>query len=230
MPEKEDKAAEMIKSYRQRNKRLMPLILGGLAIVLLVVGVLLIVIFFTQDGQFALPSLRASETPTPTATATPLPPTETPTNTPTPTITLTPTPEGPTTYIVEIGDSLWSIAADFEVDVELLIAYNNFEDINNVPVGTEVLIPPPDAELPAVTPFPADLQTGDQIVYRVKAGDTLAAIAEQFNTTVEEIAEENEIEDTNSIGIGTELLITVGPTPTPSPIPIPGTPTATPKE
>jgi len=229
MPEKEDKAAEMIKSYRKRNQRVMPLVLGGLAIVLLVVGVLLLVIFFTQDGQIVLPSLRASDTPTPTATATPLPPTETPTITPSPTITQTPTPEGPTTYIVEIGDSLWTIAAAFEVDVELLIAYNNFEDINNVPVGTEVIIPPPDAELPDATPLPADLQTGDQIIYSVKSGDTLAGIAEQFNTTVEKIAEDNEIEDTNSIGIGTELLITVGPTPTPTQIPLPGTVTVSPE-
>lgn len=228
MPEIEDNTGKMVESYRKRRERVMPLILAGLAIVLLIVGVFLIVVFFSQDGQISLPFLRPSETPTPTMTATPVPPTETHTPTLTPTVTQTPTPEGPKTYIVEIGDSLWSIAADFEVDVELLIAFNNFEDINNVPVGSEIIIPPPDAEVPDATPLPS-LQTGDQILYRVKAGDTLAAIAEQFNTTVEEIAEENEIEDTNNIGVGTELIIKVGPTPTPSLTPIPGTATVTPE-
>jgi|Deesub1362A_J573_1020465.scaffolds.fasta_scaffold01491_3 LysM repeat protein len=227
MSEEGKDAGQFIDAYRRRQ-RIIPLVLGGLAVVLLVVGVFMIIIWLSGGGAPDLLAFLASPTPTATMTSTPRPPTATATITLTPTPSNTPTPEGPRTYIVEIGDSLTSIAERFEVSVELIIAYNELEDPNNVPVGTELIIPPPDAELPTETPLPEDLKTGDKIRYKVKTGDTLASIAERFNTTVEAIAEENEIEDLNSIGVGTILIITIGPTPTPTLTPLPATATATP--
>jgi spore germination protein len=147
----------------------------------------------------------------------------------TPTLTSTPTPTGPTTYIVELDDTLWTIAEQFDISIELIIAFNEIEDVNNVPIGTELIIPPPDAELPTATPLPEDLKEGDEIIYTVRLGDTLEAIAARFFTTAEAIAEANDIEDLNTIGIGTELIIKIGPTPTPTATPGPGTPTATPE-
>src|SRR5262245_19294601 len=43
--------------------------------------------------------------------------------------------------------------------------------------------------------------------YTVKAGDTLSAIADQFNTTVGAIASANGITDFNRITIGEQLII-----------------------
>jgi LysM repeat protein len=230
MPENEHDAAEVIESYRRRRERMVPLILGGLAVVLTIVGIVLIVIWLRGDSGISVAGLLATETPTLAATDTPSPPTATPTITLTPTPSYTPTPEWPKTYIVELGDTLWTIAEDFGVDIELLITYNDIPDPNNVPIGSELTIPSPDSELPTATPLPDDLQTGDKIIYTVKQGDTLASIAETFFTTVEAIAEENDIEDTNNIGVGTVLTISLGPTPTPTLTPGPGTPSVTPEE
>lgn len=230
MPENEHDAAEVIKTYRRRRERMVPIILGTLAVVLTVVGIVLIVIWLRGEGGINIGGLLATETPTPSATDTPGPPTATSTITLTPTPSDTPTPEWPKSYIVELGDTLWTIAEAFEVDIELLIAHNNIPDPNNVPIGSELTIPDPSSELPTETPLPTDLQTGDEIIYTVKAGDTLESIAEMFFTTVEAIAEENEIEDTNAIGIGTILTIFLGPTPTPTVTPGPGTPSVTPEE
>jgi LysM repeat protein len=224
----ENDAAKVIESYRRRRARWVPLVVGGVAILLLALGIFFLVLWLTGDREMPLPALGATDTPVPTETITPPPPSNTPTVTLTPTVTVTPTPEGPQTHIVELGESLWTIAEQYETSVDLLIAVNNLEDPNNVPVGTELIIPGPDAELPTETPLPEGLRAGDQVVYRVKPGDTLSSIAERFFTTAEAIAEENELEDLNNIGIGTELTITVGATPTPTLTPRPATRTPTP--
>jgi LysM repeat protein len=229
MPEKDQDAGEVIQSYRRRRERMVPILLIGLAIVLVVVGIFLIIIFLTGDGGNIIGGILATETPTESPTGTPKPPTATATITLTPTPSHTPTPEWPKTHIVELGDSLSSIAEDLGVSIELIIVYNDIPDPNNVPIGTELTIPSPESELPTSTPLPEDLVTGDKIEYVVKLGDNLETIAATFNTTADEIAEENEIEDQNNLWAGTVLIITVGPTPTPSPSPGPGTPSATPE-
>jgi len=228
MSELDQNADTIIKAYRRRRERMVPLILGGLAVVLLVVGLFLVVIWFTGETPPILAALRSSPTPTHSATASPPPPSLTPTITPTPEPSQTPTPEGPRTYTVELNDTLTSIADKFDVDVFLIIAYNNLPDPNNIPVGTELLIPAADAELPTETPLPTTLRPGDKISYLVRPGDTLESIAAKFNSTAEAIAKENKIEDPNSIGVGIVLRVPFGiATPTPSHTPDPRTPTAT---
>ena len=229
MSESDQNATDVIESYRRRRERTVPVILGGLAVVLVVVGVFLIVIWLTGGETPALPAFLASPTPTATPTETPLPPTATATITPTSTPSPTATEVWPKEYIIELGDSLWSVAEEFGVTIELLLAYNEIEDPNNVPIGTKLIVPEPNSDLPTETPLPEDLQPGNQIEYMVKPGDNLAVIAERFGTTVEAIVEENDIENQNNIGIGTVLVITVGATSTPTSTPLPGTPSATPE-
>jgi len=242
MSESDSNASDVIEAYRRRRERLVPFILGGLAVVLVVVGIFLIVIWLTGPNAPALPFF-ATRTPTPTLTFTPLPPSATPTITLTPEPTLTPTPSGPVTYIVEAGDTLSSIAKKFKVDIFLLIAFNNIEDPNNVPVGKELTIPQANAELPTETPLPTNLPRGYKIKYFVKPGDTLQTIAGKFNSTAEAIAKENKITDPNKIGVGDILVVPINiatPTPTsiftataaataaPSPTAVPPTPTPRP--
>lgn len=228
MSESEQNVSDVIESYRRRRDRTVPLLLGGLAVVLVVVGIFLIVIWITGGQTPKIPFLDPSPTPTSTPTITPVTPTLTPTITLTPTPSETPTPEWPKTHLVELGESLWSIAEKYGVTIALLVAYNEIEDSGNVPVGTELTIPDPDSELPTATPLPPDLKPGDKIKYFVRPGDTLETIAAAFYTTADEIAKENDIEDPNAIGIGTVLTISVGATPTPTRTPLPGTPSVTP--
>lgn len=229
MSESDHNAAEVIAAYRRRRERLVPLILGGVAVVLLVFGLVLIVLWLSGDNPPQLPALFATDTPTATETATPPPPSDTPTTTLTPTITETPTPSGPVTYRVQEGDSLFSIAEQFEIDLDLLLAYNpELSDPSNIFVGQEVIIPPPGAEAPTATPIPTGLAPGTELEYRVRAGDTLETIAALFNSTAEAIAEANEIEEVNQIQVGQILIVPVNiATPTPTFTPDPNTPTAT---
>ena len=222
-----DSAQNVIDSYRKRKQNTGPFLIGGLAIILLAVGVI-VVIMWLRGGQVPSISFFATETPTATvtntstATAT-VTPTETNTATPTdtPTITLTPTASGPFVYIVEENDNLFSIAEKFDVDVLVLMALNNLTYDSVIRVGDELLIPPPNLELPTDTPLPDD--TRGTIEYVVKTGDTLEGIAVKFNSTVEAIIEENEgLENVNEIFVGQVLIIPVNiatpqPTSTPGP-------------
>jgi len=229
MPESDENVADVIQAYRRRRERVIPLLLGGLAVVLLVVGVFMIVLWLTGESPPAMPGFLASDTPPPTQTATPHPPTDTPTITDTVSPTETPTPTGPLTYIVEEWDSLWSIAEEFGLDgIQLLMYVNDITDPDLIYVGQELIIPVEGTELPTTTPLPATLLPGQKIVYVVQPDDTLESIAAMFNSTAEAIAEENEIEDPNSIWIGQKLIVPVNiATPTPTSVHDTDTPTAT---
>ena len=231
MSDQEPNVADVILAYRRRRDRLVPLILGGLAVVLLVVGVFMVVLWVTGDNPPSLPGFLASKTPTYTETSTPPPATETPSITFTLPPSDTPTPTGPLSYTVELGDSLVTIAEEFGLDgITLLMAVNNIEDPDSIFVGQVLIIPGSEDVLPTNTPLPENLLPGQRIEYHVQPNDTLESIAAQFNSTAEAIAEANEIEDPNDIGVGQIILVPVNiATPTPTLEAGPETPTVTPE-
>lgn len=231
MPEDDRMASDVIMAYRRRRERMVPFLLGALAVVLLVIGLFLVVIWFTGDSPPQLPAFLRRSTPTPEPTATLPPPSDTPTPSDTPEPTLTPTPSGPITYIVEEGDTLFSIAQQFGVTMDMLIAANDFEDPDSIGVGTQITIPDPQAELPTGTPLPETLVPGTTIEYVVKTGDSIGSIAVAFNSTVEAIVEANDLDPTEVLFVGTRLLIPVNivtPVPTNTPSPFTATPTPRP--
>jgi LysM repeat protein len=215
-------AKDIISSYRKKQK-LGPYILGGLAILLAIAGIVLLVIYLVGGGNGIQISLFKSKTPIPTGTPTPTPVTPTATATMTatatltPTITITPTPSGPFEYEVQEGDNCFDIASEFEVDIEVLLALNNLDGTCLINPGDIILIPTTDQELPTSTPIPTGLAPGTLIQYAVRLGDTLTGLAEQFYSTVERILEEtneyrldndlDEIEDQNDIKVGDILII-----------------------
>ncbi len=226
-------AQDVIESYRKRQQqaRKAPLLIG-VAAVLLVLGAAALIFWMLGPNKPAI-SLFATETPTPTATSTSTAtstvtptPTNTPTASPTATETVTPTPQGPFVYEVVQGDTLFSIAEKFKVNLDVLIAINNIDPSQPIDIGDKLTIPGPDTELPTETAVPLSLRRGTIVEYVVKSGETLAIIAEKFNSTVEEIVKENEIENPNTIQAGTRLnipvnLVTPVPTNTPGPSPTP---------
>ena len=236
MSEKES-AQNVIESYRKKQQAAQraPLILG-IAAVLLIVGAGAIIFWLTGPNKPAI-ALFATKTPTPTIT-----PTVTPTHTatatatvtstkmPTATLTLTPTPQGPFVYEVVEGDNLYAIAQKFKVDLYVLMAINNLDPTNPViDIGDKLTIPGPDTQLPTSTALPANIGKGTKIEYLVQPGDTLAIIAQKFNTTIDDImaVKENKLENANAIFVGQKLIIPVNmvtpvPTNTPGPSPTAG--------
>jgi LysM repeat protein len=227
----------VIDSYKRRQQ-MMPFVIGGLAVLLVAVGIIILVVWFTGSNRPAI-GLFASATPTATdtPTATPVTPTITPTLTSTetlvPTETLTPTPSGPYEYEVLEQDNCWDIAIKFEVDFDVLLALNNFGNQCPISPGDRILIPAPGQQLPTETPIPDDLPRGTKIEYQIKTGETMAMIAAKFNSTVEEILRETNIynrannlplvEDLNKIQAGQIIIVpanlvtqtpTLGPTST----------------
>ncbi len=244
---RKDSPQNVIDSYRKRQQ-IMPFVVGGLAVLLVAVGIIILVVWFTGPNRPAM-ALFASATPTSTSTstATPVTPTATatltPTETLTPTVTITSTPSGPFEYEVQEGDTCWDISATFEVDLEVLLALNNFNP-GTCPInpGDKILIPTQNQQLPTETPISSDLTPGTKIEYQIKTGETMDVIAQRFNSTIDEIIKAtNEynrknnldlLEDKNTIYAGQTLVIPINivtPTPTlaPTSTPAPGTVTST---
>ena len=229
-----DSAQNVIDSYRKRRQSTTPFLIGGAAIVLIAIGIVVLVLWLTGSNGpslsfMASPTPTATETATPTATATASPTaTNTATVTTTPTASATPTASGPFIYVVVEGDTLDSIAAQFNVNVLVLMALNNMTD-SLIRVGDELLIPNPDLALDTPTPIPTGWR--GTIEYRIAVGDTLELIALEFNSTVESIMEENDIENANEIFVGQIIVIKVNiatPVPTSTPRPTILTPSPTP--
>jgi len=228
MTESDHSASDVIDAYRKRRERTIPLLLGGVAVVLLAVGLFLLVLWLTGDGTPALSGLFASRTPTPSITPSPTE-TLTPTITPTSAPTDTATPAGPVTYVVEAGDNLSSIAEQFGVEVLLIMSVNGLASADQIFVGQTLLIPPEGSVLPTETAIPLTLVPGSRISYVVKPGDNLQLIASRFNSTAEAIAALNNMKITDTLFVGRTLVVPVGiATPTITPTPNPFTPTATP--
>ncbi len=210
-----------------------PYILGGLAILLVVVGIVLLVVYLVGGGGGLQFSLFSTNTPTPTETPTPTPVTPTATFTLTPTVTDTPTPtatstpSGPVEYVVQELDNCTTIAEEFEVDVEVLLVLNNLDSRCLIYPGDTILVPAPGQQLPTATPIPDDTAPGTLIEYRVRPGDSLNALAVEFNSEVDRIVQEtnryrrendlDEMESETDIFVGDLLIIPVNIVPTPIP-------------
>ena len=114
------------------------------------------------------------------------------------------TTTGPTfTYTVVAGDSLGDIAERFNVSVATLAQLNGITDPNTLMLGQQLRIPGAAPATTGGTP-PA---TGATTVYTVRAGDTLSAIAQQFDTTVEELMRLNNLANANVLSEGQRLTV-----------------------
>ncbi len=150
----------------------------------------------------------AATTPAPAETPTPVPPavpTRLPTPTPVPPAAPAPAPTAPaggTTYVVQAGDTLFSIAVRFGTTVEAIRQANNLTG-DTIYVGQTLVIPGGGA--PAV---------GAPTVYIVQAGDTLFSIALRYGVTVEAIKSANGL-GSDFIYVGQRLVIPAGQPSTP---------------
>ncbi len=184
MSDKDFDVQNVIESYRKRQQsaRRAPVFIF-LAAIFLIAGIGFLIFWGVNmlNSSEGLPfSFLATETPTATATFTAtatatatLAPTETETPLPTDTETPVPTIAGPFIYQVVDGDTCYTIAFTYEIDLLLLITANNLTPECIISPGDLLTIPGPDASLPSPTPLPDNLPRGTKIEYRVVVGDSL---------------------------------------------------------
>jgi LysM repeat protein len=195
----------------EKRRQMMPFFLGALAGFLALLGILIIVMVVAgANNPFS--GLFATKTPTPTMTFTPSPsplPSDTPTITPTAGPTETPVPVGPQQYVVLSGDNCVSIADAFKVDLEVLLAINNLDQNCSIIPGQTIIIPAQDAVMPSRTPLPTGLPRAYEITVTVQSGDSLKSLADEYDSTVDDIMKVNKLTDANTIYVGQKLLIRI---------------------
>ena len=93
------------------------------------------------------------------------------------------------TYTVKSGDTLYSIAREYNTTPEELRTLNNLAT-NLLSVGQKLIIP----------------TTSITTTYIIEKGDTLYSLANKFNTTVDNLKKLNNL-TSNNLSIGQELII-----------------------
>lgn len=97
-------------------------------------------------------------------------------------------------YTVKKGDTLWGIATNYGLTVSKLKEFNNLSN-NNLIVGQTLKISSNEEILPE-----------DYLIYKVKKGDSLWNIANEYNTTVDTLIKINNLENDN-LTINQQLFI-----------------------
>ena len=100
-------------------------------------------------------------------------------------------------YVVQKGDSLWSISSKLGVSVSDIKKSNNLSS-NNLSIGQVLIIPSKKSD--------DEESNADENVYVVKKGDSLWLIAKNYNTSVDDIKRLNNL-SSNTLSIGQKLKI-----------------------
>lgn len=138
-----------------------------------------------------------------------------------PTIAVEPTQQQQTETIhtVEPGDTLFQIASQYGVTIDVITSVNNIPNINQLEVGQQLIIPGPDYVIPTPTEEPPtdDATSPDQSpttaappsdgTHVVQAGENLFRISLQYGCSVEQVAAFNGITNPGAISVGQVLKI-----------------------
>lgn len=97
------------------------------------------------------------------------------------------------TYYVQSGDTLSSIATKFGTTISNLVSLNHISNPNVIYVGQKIYV--------------GEATQGQSNAYTVQAGDTLSGIAAKFGTTWQDLAQKNGLANPNVIYVGQTLTI-----------------------
>ncbi|ODJ70115.1 LysM peptidoglycan-binding domain-containing protein [Brochothrix thermosphacta] len=121
------------------------------------------------------------------------------------------------TYEVKAGDSLSKIADLFNTSVNKIVALNELTNSETLSVG-QVLAVKGEVKAPTVSKTPKETKpvaeekteatvNTNASTYKVNAGDTLAVIASQFETTTSKLVALNNLSNANSLTVGQTLKV-----------------------
>lgn len=127
-------------------------------------------------------------------------------------------------YVVKPGDSLGSIANQFDLTLGDLLSANWIANPDNLTVGEQLTIP--GKALDEAEPVQVGPLRRGYYYYTVQAGDTLSTLAKALNTNKLAILEYNGLPDEETVYAGLEIRVPYGPPALPStrpPVPASGT-------
>ena len=101
-------------------------------------------------------------------------------------------------YTVKKGDSLYSIAREYNSSVDAIKRYNNLTS-NNLSIGQKL-------KMPCYMSDTDNTTKPSFIMYIVKAGDSLYSIAQKYGTTVDKIKSDNKL-SSNTLSIEQVLML-----------------------
>jgi len=130
-------------------------------------------------------------------------------------------------HIVKKGDTLWSIARQYNLSLDLILATNNIANSELISIGQEMKIPSHKnavAETNIVNQAVVNEndsnnsnssisnninppEKAEPIVYTVKAGDNLWNISRKYGVSVEVIIDVNNLRDKDLLSLGQKLEI-----------------------
>ena len=138
----------------------------------------------------------------------------------------TPDADGKIYHVVQMGQSFWSIAVAYHITIRDLEVWNGLSRANGLRTGQRLFIPSGSTKGYA-TPTPVGMivpSTPDadgKIIHTVQPYNSLIAIAEAYQVTVDSILALNGIQVDWPLQIGQKLIISLGritPSPTPRPL------------
>jgi LysM repeat protein len=110
-----------------------------------------------------------------------------------------PFPASAASYTVQPNDTLWSIAQQFGTTVDTLVSANNLANPDYLSVGMVLDVPNNSTAC-----------TASDTTYTVQPGDSLTAISQQFNISIDALAQANSISQADFIQAGQQLTIPGG--------------------
>lgn len=107
-----------------------------------------------------------------------------------------PTPE-PRYYIIQKGDVLLAIAAEYETTVEAIMIVNNIADPRSLQIGQKLFIPTDKGSILGVPTK----------IYEIKTGDTLLGLATLYGSTLADILATNPELEPERLKVGQKIAI-----------------------
>ena len=110
-------------------------------------------------------------------------------------------------YAVRQGDTVWSIARQFNTDPATLLKANGLQKDTILKVGQKVFVPGAGAAEQKTAKVQADSVRKEMVSYQVRAGDNLWSIARRFGVSPDELREWNKLAANAQLRPGDQLKV-----------------------